>query len=354
MKKVFFSLICAFVLTLLVGCAQKKELYVLNVGDYMNEELIEKFEKKYRCHVNYTEKGSNEEIYQTVLYDQYDVVVVSDYMIDRFVKEDRVEKIDLSKLSNYKESELFEDARNLLNSQSKDYKDYFIPYFWGTVGILYNTDVAGLKEYVESKGLGSVMEKNSYKVGMYNSARDALCLAALYNGSTDINTSDETILTNAKNTLKNAEYTIWGEDNLKEAVASGQLDLALVYSGDYLDQVYKCSVDNKEVNFAYYAPEVTNIWVDGLVVMKNAKNVDLAYDFINFLSDHANQAENADYIGYCPLNETVFNILYDEYEYDYSKEEFYPYNSKRLMYKFVSVEQYNKLNDLLEEAKQSK
>lgn len=354
MKKLFLSLFCAVFLTLLVGCAQKKELYVLNVGDYMNEELIEKFEKKHRCHVNYTEKGSNEEIYQTVLYDKYDVVVVSDYMIDRLVKEDRVEKIDLSKLSNYKESELFEDARNLLNTQSKEYKDYFIPYFWGTVGILYNTEVAGLEQYVQSKGLGAVMEKNNYKVGMYNSARDALCLAALYNGATDINTDDEAILTQAKNTLKSAEYTIWGEDNLKEAVASGQLDLALVYSGDYLDQVYKCEVDNKEVNFAYFAPEVTNIWVDGLVVMKDAPNKDLAYEFINFLSAHDNQAENADYIGYCPLNETVFNILYEEYEYDYSKEEFYPYNENRLMYKFVSVAQYNKLNDLLEEAKQSK
>ena len=186
---------------------------------------------------------------------------------------------------------------------------------------------------------------------MYNSARDALCLAALSNGATDVNTADRTTLEAARNTLKNAGYNVWGEDNLKELVHNGQLDLALVYSGDYLDEVYVCTEDNQEINFAFYAPEVTNIWIDGMVITKNSKNQDLAYSFLNYFLDKDVCAENANYIGYCPVNEDSYNLLYSEYEYDYSEEEFYPYSASRVMYRYVSDEHYKLLNDLLEEAK---
>ena len=351
MKRVL-SLLMVFVVVLaLTACSKKAELNVLNVGDYINEELVAKFEKEYNCKVNYSEKGSNEEIYQTILYDDYDVLVVSDYMIDRLAQENRIQELDMSKLENYAKANFFTDAKNLINTQCSSYKNYFAPYFWGTVGILYNTDVEGLEEYVLEKGLASVFEKNNYNVGMYNSARDALCLAAIYNGESDINTASRTTLEEARNTLKNAGYKVWGEDNLKELVHNGQLDLALVYSGDYLDEVYVCEEDNQEVNFAFYAPEVTNIWLDGMVITKNAKNESLAYSFLNYFLDKDVCAENANYIGYCPLNEDSYNLLYSEYEYDYSKEEFYPYNAKRLMYRYVSDEHYTLLNDLLEEAK---
>ena len=351
MKKIF-SFVMVFVVVLaLTACSKKAELNVLNVGDYINKELVSKFEKEHNCKVNYTEKGSNEEIYQTILYDEYDVLVVSDYMIDRLTQEDKILELDKSKLPNYSSAKFFSDALNLMNTQCASYKNYFAPYFWGTVGILYNTSVSGLEEYVTSKGLKSVFEKNDYKVGMYNSARDALCLAALSNGSTDVNTFDRTILEEARNTLKSADYKVWGEDNLKELVHSGQLDLALVYSGDYFDEMYVCTEDNQEINFAFFAPEVTNIWLDGMVITKNSKNTDLAYAFIDYFQDKETCAENADYIGYCPVNEDAYDLLYSEYEYDYSTEEFYPYSASRLMYRYVSDEHYTLLNDLLEEAK---
>lgn len=351
MKKIFSVLMVFVVVLALTACSKKAELNVLNVGDYINEELVAKFEKEFNCKINYTEKGSNEEIYQTILYDDYDVLVVSDYMIDRLAQEDRIQELDMSKLPNYTSVKFFEDAKNLMNTQCSSYKNYFAPYFWGTVGILYNTDVEGLEAYVKANGLKSVFEANSYKVGMYNSARDALCLAALSNGATDVNTADRTTLEAARNTLKNAGYNVWGEDNLKELVHSGQLDLALVYSGDYLDEVYVCTEDNQEINFAYYAPEVTNIWIDGMVITKNSKNSDLAHSFLNYFLDKDVCAENANYIGYCPVNEDSYNLLYSEYEYDYDEEEFYPYSASRVMYRYVSDEHYKLLNDLLEEAK---
>ena len=194
-----------------------------------------------------------------------------------------------------------------------------------------------------------------YKVGMYNSARDALCLAALSIGATDINTTDENILTSAKNLLKSAEYDVWGEDDLKDKVHRGLLDLALVYSGDYLDEIYQCEVNNEEVNFDFFAPSITNIWIDGMVIMSDAKNPSLAYKFLNFMNDYENAAQNAYAVGYCPLSKVVYDMLYDkdgEYQYDYEESVFYPYDPNRLMYKYVSDNHYQLLNRLLEEAKQ--
>ncbi|MCR5741323.1 MAG: extracellular solute-binding protein [Gammaproteobacteria bacterium] len=352
MKKVLSVFALAFLCLLSVGCSKKRELNVLNVGDYINEELVAKFEKKYNCRVNYTEKGSNEEIYQTILYDNYDVLVVSDYMIDRLAQENRIEQLDFTKFNEYEFDDLFVDAQSLINSQCTSFKNYFVPYFWGTVGILYNTSVQGLESYVKTNGLKSVfMPSDKYKIGMYNSARDALCLAAIANGETDINTSNESVLEAARDTLIRSNYTVWGEDTLKGQVHSGQIDLALVYSGDYLDQVYACDINNEEVNFAYYAPEVTNIWIDGMVITKDAPNMDLAYSFIDFFAEEDNAAENSDYIGYCPIYKDVFDDLYEDYGYTYSKEEFYPYSSKRLMYRYVGEAQYLLLNELLEQAK---
>lgn len=354
MKKALIAFVLIVCVCVLSGCNKKEELYVINVGDYINDELIAKFEKENNCDIVYEERSSNEEIYQRMTHNSYDVAIVSDYMIDRLYQEGKIAAIDYSKTPNYDRNLLFQDAVNLLDTQCSTYENYFVPYFWGTVGILYNTNVKGLEDYVKSKGLKAIFSDNAYVKGMYNSARDALCMAVLSNGGSDINTTSEEELNAACQTLRNAKYAKWGDDTLKTFVHDGQLDLALVYSGDYLDQCYLCSLNNETINFGYYAPDVTNIWIDGMVVLKNAKHEELAYKFLNFMSDASNSAENANYIGYCPLSEVVFNKLYDEYDFTYTKDEFYPYKSGRLMYRYVSSAHYALLNDLLEQAKAGK
>ncbi len=353
MKKLSLLFIIISLVLALSSCSNKKELYVLNVGDYINDELLMAFEEEYDCYIIYKEVSSNEEIYQSIQYDNYDVVIISDYMIDRMVKENFLSLIDYSLVPLYNEEELFSDAQTLINSECAKYKDYFIPYFWGTVGILYNTDVEGLEEYVLEKGLGAIFEESSYKKGMYDSSRDALCIAAMYLGY-DINTDNPKELQEACNLLKKAKYDVWGDDNLKTLVQTGKLDMALVYSGDYLDEMYQCEADGREINFSYYCPSQTNIWIDGMCITKNSENKELAHDFLNFFSNSENMAENSDYIGYCPVSETVYNILFDpegDYQYDYEDELFYPYSSERRVYQYVGNNQYNLLNDLLEEAK---
>jgi len=359
MKK-YLSLIIAIcfstiILSFTTACTTKEKLYVVNVGDYIDDTLISKFEKEYNCQVVYKEFGSNEAIYQSMLNDSYDVCVVSDYMIDKLRQNDMVKDLDYSKVSNYSFSSLFEDAQNLMNVQCSTYKDYFVPYFWGTVGILYNTDVIGLEDFVLQNGLKAIFGNNKYKKGMYNSAREALCVGLLANGGTDINSFNVEELEAVCQMLKNANYNSWDEDKLKSYVHDGELDMALVYSGDYLDEVYTCELDEEPVNFKYYAPDVTNIWIDGMCITSKSKNEELAYEFINFFSDFENQKQNALFIGYAPLVESVFNAVVSDYEYTEEQiKGYYPYSVNRQMYRYVSDAHYTKLNDLFEEAKSSK
>jgi len=402
MKKIISLLfILTFVLAL-VGCSNKKKLYVINVGDYINKELVSRFEEEYNCEVVYTETNSNEEIYQKLKNESYDICVVSDYMIERMYKEKLIQKIDYNKLDNYKaikvnENEyqidcLFDDKFNggssdaltFLNDTCGDsYLEYFIPYFWGTVGILYNTDSITDTSILEEKGLSLLFENNEYNKGMYNSSRDALCMSLIaYNiineTSIDINTSSYDELKLGCDLMKSVTYRAWGDDNLKAMVRSGMLDIAMVYSGDYMDELYQCEADgmsDDDINFSYYAPHDTNLWFDGMVLTSNSKNIDLAYKFLDFFQEPNNCAENADYIGYFPMNKDAFIVLCNEYEDYYTldidddgyilfkedeEEPFtidddlyivYTENRKEYAYRFVSVDHYNWLNDLLDEAK---
>lgn len=352
MKKYLLVSLLFVIILSVSACSSKEKLYVLSVGDYINDELLVRFEEENNCDVIYTEVSSNEEIYQKLKNDKYDVVVPSDYMINRMQKEGLVIELDFTKLSNYDYADYFDEAKQLMSTECAEYKNYFIPYFWGTVGILYNTDVAGLKEYVETNGLGAIFTDNSYKKGMYDSSRDALCMSLLYNGY-DINSFNLDELDVAKNTLINAKYKNYGDDILKENVHNGSLDMAMVYSGDYLDELYTIGENEEDENIAYYVPNITNIWIDGMCITANSENEGLAYNFLNFFADSTNCAENADYIGYAPLSKTAYNALYTEYSYDYEEEMFFPYpeGTTRYMYKYVSDEHYDKLNDLLDLAK---
>jgi len=349
MKKTMILIFILLLSIVLSSCSKKEKLYIINVGDYINKDLIEVFEEEFDCEIVYTEVNSNEEIYQKLKYENYDICVVSDYMIDRMYQEGLLMEIDYTKVPNYSLDNLFSDAKNIISNFS--YKDYFIPYFWGTVGIMYNTEVEGLEDYIFENGLNAIFVNNEYNKGMYNSARDVLCLSLMSMGE-DLNESDPNKLREAKDKVRSVTYRAWGDDNLKAMVHNSMIDMALVYSGDYYDELYQCETDEEEVNFNFFAPDFTNLWFDGLAMLKQGKNHELAYEFMNFMSDIDTQVENSDYIGYAPLVEESFNDLCDLWEYETEdKELFYPYGENRKVYKYVSLEHYNMLNDLLEEAK---
>ena len=351
MKKILMGLIITlFVFTLSACNGEQETLKVLNWGEYMDPELIEMFEDEYNVKVVYEEVPSNEEMEVKIKAGttDYDIAFPSDYMIDKLRQQGLLNVIDYSLLDGFDDLSIKTEVANL--TADKDYNPYFVPYFWGTLGIMYNTTTVNEADLTGWDVLFN--PDTTYKIGMYDSARDAAAVALLYLGY-DVNSNDQTELTEAEDALRNATFEIIGDDNLKGLVHSGNLDLALVYSGDYFDTLYIAEEDGEEVEFAYFVPETTNVWVDGFVIPTTSDNVDLAHKFINFFIDIDVSAQNADWVGYAPVLEEVYDLLVsDEYGYDYDNYNPYPTGSLRQLYNFISNERYERLNELLDAARE--
>lgn len=348
-KTIVMFLFVMFVITL-SGCGNNKQtLYVLNWGEYMDDTLIEKFEDEFNVNVQYDTVDSNEamEIRLKSKTTPYDIAIPSDYMIDKLRQQDLLNEIDTTKLDALNDVSFLEDVENL--TKDKAFHDYFVPYFWGTIGIMYNTDTVNVEDLT---GFDVLFDPNTtYKIGMYDSSRDAVA-AALLALDKDVNTSDEADLTAAENLMKAANIYLYGTDDLKEKVQKENIDMALVYSGDYFDLLYQAEEEEATVNFEYFVPDKTNVWVDGMVIPTTSQQTDLAYDFINFFLEEENAVQNADWVGYAPVTEEAYNMLIsDEYGYDYDNYYPYPEDSERVIYEFVSSDRFQRLDDILKAAK---
>ena len=351
MKKMFM-LISVLVLSLaLVGCGDSREkLYVLNWGEYMNPDLITQFEEEFNVNVVYKEVASNEEMENKLQTEAapYDIVIPSDYMVDKLRQQGFLQEIDTTKLPALNDITIMSEVTDLY--AGKGYENYLVPYFWGTFGIMYNTESVAMEDL---DGTWDVLfdPDTTYEIGMYDSSRDSVGAALLALGY-DINSNVTSELDEAEQLLKDGVYEIFGDDNLRGLVIDGVLDLALVYSGDYFDELYYAEEEELDVNFGYYVPDVTNIWVDAFVIPTISENTEMAYEFINFFLTESVAEENADWVGYAPVIEEVYNTLVGEdYGYDYENYNPYPDGANRQIFEFVSNERYDRLNQILEASK---
>lgn len=354
MKKIVLVVAVVMSIIALTACKNSGEtLYVLNWGEYMDLDIVEAFEDEFGVTVVYDEVGSNEEMEVKIkaATTKYDIAFPSDYMIDKLRQQDLLNEIDHDKLTGLENVTIKSEVAELTNG--KGYDPYFIPYFWGTIGIMYNTTVEGLETDLQTNEWDVLFDsETTYKIGMYNSARDAAAAALLYLGY-NVNSDIESELEEAETALRNASFHTIGEDNLKGLVHSGNLDVALVYSGDYFDEMYVAEEDGEDIEFAYYVPETTNVWVDGFVIPTTCENVDLAHEFINYFLDLDVSAQNADWVGYAPvLDETYSLLVSDEYGYDYDNYNPYPDGASRVIYEYISDARFTRLNELLDAAKE--
>ena len=328
----------------LTACGSTNDLYILNWDEYIDEDLIEAFEKEYNCNVILDVAQSNETMFTKIMSDAapYDIAIPSDYMIAQMIECDEedveapvIKKIDYSRLENYRADLFDENLMALAKRDANNLSGYYIPYFWGSLGIMYNTDnltetqIATIKEHgwavlFEPELLGDV------KIAMYASARDSIASALLYKGYS-INTKNPNELEEAAKALENMNYVSWATDELKTGVASGKYDVALVYSGDYFDTLYSVyeESDDPHISFDMYAPQDrNNVFFDGMVIPNNSTNEELAYKFIDFMISYENSLQNASYVGYCPTQKTVFEAMYNDPEFEgiTDKEVYYPGN----------------------------
>lgn len=289
---------------MLTGCGggNKKTLKVYNAGEYIDKGLISQFEKEYNCRVIYETFDSNETMYTKLMSgEEYDVLIPSDYMIERLIKEDYLQPIDWDQITN---------AGNLMdvvmeNAAYDPDHTYTVPYFWGTVGIIYDTTVVAQEDLAQGWNL---LKDTDYagNIYMYDSERDSFMVALKALGYS-MNTADTAQIDEAYDWLVEQRDTmnpVYVGDDVIDNMISGNKAMAVVYSGDAAYMM------TENENLDYFTPdEGTNIWYDCMVITKNCTETELAHQFINFMLDNDNALANSEEVGYTSPVESAFEQM---------------------------------------------
>ena len=308
-------LLCAVVAGIIVTGAASKSGRVVNVcswGEYIDEDLIDEFEARTGITVNYQTCESNEALYSLLEMGgaDFDVIVPSDYMIARLIKEDMLAELDFDNIPNFS----LIDPR-LKNLSYDPENKYTVPYTWSTLGIIYNTEL--VDEPITS---WSAMFDEQYagQVLMINNSRDALAAGLFYLGY-DINTTDEAQLTEAYQLLADAKnagvYQAFVMDQVFQKMEAGNAAIAMYYAGDYLTML-----ENNE-DLAYVIPDEGSNWfVDAMCVLKSAQHKAEAEEWINFITSTTSSLANMDYIWYGSPNVEAMEQYPDYYFEMYDEE----------------------------------
>ena len=303
MKKIF----CAFLLLVMLPTFAMAEqvVNVFNWEDYIDPAVIDIFQKETGIKVNYMNFTTNEDMIVQVEANPgaFDVCFPSDYIVERMIAKDMLAEINFDNVPNAQYT-----LSNLLNPSYDPANVYSIPYMWGTVGILYNTNK--VTETVES---WSILWDTKYAndVFMMDSIRDSMGITLKYLGFS-MNTKEIPALMAAKQKLieqkQSGVVKAYQVDETKDKMVAGEGALALMWSGDA-----QYAIDlNADLAFAV-PKEGSNIWVDPMVIPKDARNKENAEAFINFLCRPDIAQMNCDYIRYSSPNSGAIELMGEEY-----------------------------------------
>ena len=271
-------------------------------GEYLGENVISDFEKQYGVRVIVENFDSNEMMYTKLMAgDRYDVIIPSDYMIERLMNEDFLQPLDKSMIPNM---ENMSDA--VLGMSYDPDNTYSIPYFWGSVGLVYNHENVD-PAVIESEGW-EVLRNTDYAghIYIYDSERDSFMMAFKALGYS-MNTEDPNEINDAYKWLlqmNNTMSPVYVTDEVIDGMMNGYKDIAVVYSGDaavVLDE-------NEDMSF-YMPSQGTNIWCDAMVIPQNAENPKLAHEFINYMLTYEAAFDNTETVGYTSPNAEVFEEM---------------------------------------------
>lgn len=346
------------------GSGNVKTLYVYNWGEYISDgsdgslDVNAEFEKWYfetygeRIKVNYSTFSSNEDMYAKLSSGavSYDVIIPSDYMIERMIKEGMLCELDLENIPNAKYiSDKFRGEEAYYDPDGK----YSVPYTYGMVGIIYNT--AEVPEDEPTLGSWELMwnPKYSGNILQFNNSRDAFGTAQYYLGL-DVNSKDEKTWQQAYDKLLEQKPIVQGYvmDEIFNKMASGSAAVATYYAGDFITMYG----DNDELGF-FYPEEGTNIFVDAMCIPSCTRNKELAEIYINFMLEEEIAVANAEYICYA----SPHTLVAQNEEYLECMSELHPnaidilYNSAENIptqyYQNLDEEQLDRLNSLWDNLK---
>lgn len=309
MRLTIFAALVLFLFAMLSGCGQgedtktaKQQVIVYNWGEYIDPELIHRFEDETGIDVIYSNFATNEDLYVKLKNGgaTYDVIVPSEYMLQRMVQEDMLLPLDYGNIPNMQYID-----RPFLHQPFDPEQRYSAPYFWGTVGILYNRKM--VKDPVNS---WDILWNPRYarQIIMLDSSRDSLMVALVRLGAS-VNSTDPKELTAAKEDLIRQYPLVYAYliDEIRDLMINGENALAVMYSGD----AYAAMQENPDLDFVN-PPEGGNLWFDVFAVPKGAQNKENAEKFINFMLRPDVMAQNAEWVGYSLPSEAGRALLPEE------------------------------------------
>ena len=291
--------------------SQSDKLVIYNWGDYIDPELLTKFTKETGIEVQYETFDSNEAMYTKIKQGgtTYDIAVPSDYMIDKMIKENLLVKLDKSQISG-----LDNIGDEFLGLSFDPKNDYSIPYFWGTVGIVYNTTM--VKQAPEHwKDLWREESRND--IMLVDGAREIMGLGLNTLGYS-LNTKNYERLEEVEQKLNSLTPNIKAivGDEMKGYMIQGDAAIGVTFSGEASEML------SSNEDLRYVVPsEGSNLWFDNLVIPKTVKHKKEAYAFISFMMEPKNATQNAEYIGYATPNKAAKALLPDDIKND---KAFYP------------------------------
>ena len=288
--------ICIFMISaLFVGCSKNttQEINFYNYGENIDDETLKEFERKYDIKVNMETFDDMEAMYSKIKSGagKYDVILVSDALMPRMIEQKLIQKINKDNIPNISQMD-----EQYLNLDMDPGNEYSIPYMFGTVGLIYNKDV--VKEEVNS---WDILWDENYKdrIFMFDTYRDTIGVALKKLGYS-LNSTDPNEIKEAKELLleqRKLVNPIYGVDNGTTMIPAGETDINMIWSGEGLN------LQDEYPNLVYVVPEEgANFWIDSLCIPTNAKNVEAAEMFINFVSDKESALRIADEIGYTTPN----------------------------------------------------
>lgn len=323
----------------------KDTLTVYNWGDYIDMDLVKDFEKESGIKVIYETFDSNEAMMTKIKQggSSYDIAVPSEYAIEMMKEENLLVPIDHSKIPNLQNIDPY-----YLDLPFDVGNEFSIPYFWGTVGIVFNPEL--VPDHLTFESWDDLWDPAlKEKVFLVDGTREVIGMGLNSIGES-LNAKDDALLRQATDKLITLSPNIKAiiGDEITPLMINNEATVALTWSGQAADMMW----ENEELDFAV-PQEGSNLWFDNFVIPKTADNIDGAHQFINYMLDAEVAALNADYVGYSTPNRAAMDSMDQEVIED---ERFYPdetLHDKLEVYENLGLEWLGKYNELFLEFKMS-
>ena len=305
MKKWFLiAAVLIMVLIAATGCSseEKQTLNVLNYDIYIDRSLLKEFEEANNVTIKYDTYSTPEEMYIKVKSgaSKYDLIISSEYMIERMINENLVNKLNFDNIPNYKY--IGEDFKNHVYDPTNEYS---VPYFWGTLGILYN------KTTIDASSVSWAMlwdETHAQRIIMMDSQRDSFAAALKLLGYS-LNSVDENELDEAKALLIEQRPLVMAyiTDGSPDIMINEEADMALVWSGEAVSAM----TENENLDFVI-PKEGSNIWIDAMIIPSTTEKQELAEKLIDFLCSTDATLRNIDEVWYSTVHTEAIKQVDEE------------------------------------------